>query len=45
MDNGKGSGVMRFNGTTGVFIDQFVPLGGGGLEVGGDDIFACMRNR
>jgi hypothetical protein len=39
MDNGEGSGVMRFNGTTGAFIDQFVPLGSGGLEVGRSMVF------
>ena len=39
MDNGEGSGVMRFNGTTGAFIDQFVPLGSGGLSVGRSMVF------
>ena len=39
VDNGEGSGVMRFNGTTGAFIDQFVPLGSGGLGVGRSMVF------
>jgi hypothetical protein len=39
MDNGEGSGVMRFNGTTGAFIDQFIPVGSGGLTVGRSMVF------
>jgi hypothetical protein len=42
VSNSDGDNVLRYNGTTGAFIDEFIPDGSGGLEDSAGLTFAAF---